>query len=399
MFRGHDEQSDLIAAKATPDATSAIAVVRLSGRGASNTVEEIMNLSAGSLHGRKRVVGTIAGAGKVVALSWKEGRSYTGEEMVEIMCHGIPGTTTEIMKLLEMKGARSAEPGEFTRRAWLNGKLTDTDILLLSARFRNIPAGKTEQLAEEITDLLTETEALIEFSEEHMAADPDQIENNLCRLKKSAEEMKVRIEEIEIMPRVYIMGPVNAGKSTLFNLLCGEKAAVVSEVPGTTRDGAARQIFIQGRNIDLRDTAGTGGTVLDGEALSISLQTVRPEDRVIWMDHAQKEPDRIYSNKVIKIFSKNDEGREPSKGWISFSSFTGNGIEKIKQFITEPEDYSPSWKIGIVLKKIEDALRSSQHQDMALAAEQLKDALSVMNQGEALSAAVERALDSFCVGK
>lgn len=396
-----EKQSDLIAARATPDSVSAIAVVRLSGRGASKTVEMLMGLDQGRLSGMKRALGEFSKVDEVVALSWPEGRSYTGEEMVDIMCHGTPGTPAEILNLLVKAGARAAEPGEFTRRAWLNGRVSESDILMLSARFRNLSVKGIGELEETLKKTLSETEALIEFGEEHETTDSDTVQAYLQQAKEAMNELRARKEQIEILPRTYIMGPVNAGKSTLFNKIIGETAAVVSEIPGTTRDGASRKIELSGRHVELFDTAGTGGKTLDGTALEIALDNMRVTDRIVWMDPEEKDPDPeiVGNRKVILVSSRNEKNCSCSGNWIPCSAHTGKGLEEIKKFITASEKDSPSWRLLIAESMMEEALKAWQIDDMALAAEILREIMETVSCREKNADAVERALEMFCVGK
>ncbi len=396
-----EKQSDLIAARATPDSVSAIAVVRLSGRGASKAVELLMGLEEGRLSGMKRVLGDFRELDQVVAISWPEGRSYTGEEMVDIMCHGTPGTPGAILDLLMKNGARPADPGEFTRRAWLNGRVTETDILLLSARFRNLPVSGIGELEEKLKNTLAETEALIEFGEEHEIADSDSVESCLIQAERALNDLRISKEQIEILPRTYIMGPVNAGKSTLFNRICGETAAVVSEIPGTTRDGASRRIDVRGRHVEVYDTAGTGGKSLDGSALAIALRSMRSTDRIVWMDPEEKEPeqDLVDGRKILLVSSKNERENNTGGKWLPCSSHTGKGLEEIKVFISSSEENSPSWRLLVAEAMMKEAMDAWKNSDMALSAEILRQVMETVNCREKNADAVERALEMFCVGK
>jgi len=399
-----EPQLDLIAARATPDSISAIAVVRLSGRGALRTVERLMNLEPGRLNGMRRVLGDLAGIDKLVAISWPVGKSYTGEEMVDLMCHGSPGTAEAVLRELEANGARPALPGEFTRRAWINGRVSEMDVLQLSARFRKVESRGTALLEGKLDRLITETEALIEFGEEHEIADEDHVRSMLMDMKETIKDLCDRVARLEVLPRTYIMGPVNAGKSTLFNLLCRGKEALVSKVPGTTRDGARKTIEISGRQVEIADTAGTGGESLDTEALEIALQGIRPGDRVIWMDpDGTDPPDNISKEQpVIKLASKHDETDsevETQDGWLPFSAITEEGLKTVEDFLTSSENESPSWRLSIALEVIDSAIEAWDAQDMALAMENVRQAAETINTPCPGSAAVERALEMFCVGK
>lgn len=397
-----EAQGDLIAARATPESVSAIAVVRLSGSGAAAAVEKIMALDQGRLQGMRRVVGNFGGADRLVALSWPPGRSYTGEEMIDLMCHGTPGTADEVLKLLLSAGARAAEPGEFTRRAWLNGRLTAMDVLELSARFRSIGAGETGELQKKLEDLITEIEAIIEFGEEHETADEDRMIRILEEATDTADQLRARAERIEVQPRVFIMGPVNSGKSTLFNFLCGEKAAVVADVPGTTRDGAERTVTLRGKTVRLSDSAGTGGDELDDEALEIALSRLSKGDRIVWMDRNQNEPPSEIQAKYSTLLAASQRDREKkplAEGWLPISSVTEEGMEEVVAFITGPAEGSPSrvyLQAGELLREAGKTYRAG---DLAMAAEIVSMVMDEINAGMKRGEAVERALEVFCVGK
>lgn len=396
------EQNDLIAAVATPEAVSAIAVIRLSGIGATEAVEKLMDLTPGRLNGMRRVVGDFAGIDNLVAVSWPRGKSYTGEEMVDLMCHGAPGIPAEILAELERAGARRAEPGEFTRRAWLNGNLTEMDVMLLSAAYRNIRVENPSGIISSLNLLLAETEALIEFGEEHEIGNTDEIKKLLEEAGTVISSIGDKLARLEILPRVFIMGPVNAGKSTLFNILCGKKAALVSEVPGTTRDGAEQTIFIRGRQVNLCDTAGTGGTGLDGIALEIAIERISDGDRILWLDPMQEEPPEwITANRsVMKVASRNDEsGTVPEAGWHPFTAVSQKGIEEIISFITSLEKGSPSSVFIESHKKLCLAENAYENGDLALVSELVNGIMEDLNSPSSGPRAVERALEMFCVGK
>lgn len=396
------QQNDLIAAIATPEAVSAISLVRLSGKGASATVEKLMDLKPGRLTGRKRAVGDLAGIDYLVAISWPLGGSYTGEEMVDLMCHGSPGTARKVLEELERNGARLAVAGEFTRRAWLNGRLTSLDVLTLSAEYRgHSEAENKENLSEELSELTSEIEGLIEFSEDHEISGEEQIESLMKNVLDKAQVLVLKVKSAEILPRVFIMGPVNAGKSTLFNGLCGQDTVVVSSIPGTTRDGATRTISIMGRRIELSDSAGSGGELLDGTALELVTASLKREDRIVWMDPECAPPTAIISNhELLRVCSLSDtKNTEPGSGWLPFSSITGLGMDEVVEFITATEKGSPSWRLERIVDLIQEGICAAKNQDIALAAEIVGEILREAEQPESCGDAVERALERFCVGK
>ena len=398
-----EQQSDLIAAIATPEAVSAMSVVRLSGKGASVTVEKLMNLTPGKLTGRKRAVGDFAGIDFLVAISWPIGKSYTGEEMIDLMCHGSPGTPGRVLAQLEDSGARIALPGEFTRRAWMNGKLTSLDVLTLSSEYSKDNNGQTKSdLSKELLELTSEIEGLIEFSEDHEVSDETRIRTLLSATHDKAKSLLKKVREAEILPKVYIMGPVNAGKSTLFNKLFGEEIVVVSNTPGTTRDGVVRQITISGRRIEISDSAGFGGEELDGKALKLLMSCLKSGDRIVWLDPYCNIPHVNFpeKNKVFLVKSLSDKNNcKATDGWLSLSSLTGEGITELLQFISATEEGSSSWRIERIVELMTQAIEAAEFNDIALTAEIIGEILIEADQSEMKTDAVERALERFCVGK
>ncbi|MEA3265800.1 MAG: GTPase, partial [Candidatus Fermentibacteria bacterium] len=387
-----EQQSDLIAARATPEAVSAISLVRLSGKGASAVIEKLMKLEPGALTGRKRAVGDLAGIDYLVAISWPLGKSYTGEEMIDLMCHGSPGTAARILEVLERNGARLAAPGEFTRRAWMNGRLSSLDVLTLSARYA---AGeqktKHSDLSEELYELTSELEGFIEFSEDHEVSEEKQITLLLVRLLNRTKQLVITARNAEILPRVYIMGPMNAGKSTLFNRLNGKEIVVVSSQAGTTRDGATRVVPFSGRFVEISDSAGSGGTELDSQAYVLLERSLQAGDRIVWLDPTCSAPPVKLTeyNEVLKVRSLADKNPEKSKpGWLDVSSVTGQGVDRVIEFMVKTESESPSWRMERMAGLLEEAISASKGHDIAMAAEIVGDVLREANKPQRYGDAV-----------
>ncbi len=413
---------EIICALATPEGTSALSVIRVSGKGSFEIMEDVMLLERNRLRGMRRKVGNVTEnkriIDEVVAISWPEGRSFTGEEMVEITCHGIPSSVREIIELLIRKGARRAEPGEFTKRAFVNGRMNAVQVIALAASWdkekdkRTYP-GETEQVCRkmlnEIERAREKVEGNIEFGEMHLDSNDESIGNILIELVKKAENFRRIALSIEKSKRVVIMGPANSGKSTLFNVLTGKESALVSEEPGTTRDGSIGYLEIGGRKIQLCDTAGTDGFGLDKAASEAVIKGLDGTERVIWMSEGGRIPpaDEVRSKigEIIEIEAKSDINKKKNNTeLIRISSFTGEGLDELKKRISElPGSMSLSGAAKRIEEEIKGAMEYLSSNELDMAAELMNEAeietRRILGKGENIQISVERALAGMCVGK
>ena len=417
---------EIICAPATPSGYSALAVIRVSGKGSLDLIERIMSLKTGRLRGMRRKLGVISDKGKVIdeviAFSWPAERSYTGEEMVEITCHGVPEIVRGIMDVLVRHGAGKAHNGEFTRRAFISGKLNAIQIMTLASIWNegnekgNI-SGRFGRECEEFINQIEKVKELlegdIEFGEDHLDTDRIAIQKELSSLLKESEKLIQRAGKIEQGQKVFLMGPVNSGKSTLFNILAGGMA-LVSDIPGTTRDGTRRNVELRGRKVLLCDTAGTGGEGLDLKASKTVLDEIKEFDKVVWMSQDGKEPPpeelSSKSPEILEVASKSDLKQVSKKSFgengkiIKLSSLTGEGIPLLEEWIsTSPGNMSLEGALDRTVNHIVNAEKFVTGDEFGIASEHLNEAereiRSVLGKGENLTLSVERALSSMCVGK
>jgi tRNA modification GTPase len=287
-------EGDTIIALSTPPGESGIAVVRLSG---PRAVDILDALAPGARRGAshklsRRVLKDASGAAIDDALVavMRAPSSYTGEDMVEISCHGSMQAVADILEESVRLGARIASGGEFTKRAFLNGKIdlaqAEAVIDVISAETKLQRAVALEQLEgglskqvreieERLLDELARIEVSIDFSEDDV---PVYSPEKTKRAVRKMRERIARLIDSEIAGgklrrgiRVTIVGPRNVGKSSLYNALLGEERAIVSPIPGTTRDVLRERIHIGGFTCHLEDTAGLAETGCEIEAKGIMM--------------------------------------------------------------------------------------------------------------------------------
>lgn len=271
-------ENDTIAAIATAPGRGAIAIVRVSGPRARDFASRLF-VCKGVLHERVATYGTVVdengtAVDKGMAILSVAPRSYTGEDMLELQVHGSPVVAREVVRALIACGARYAQAGEFTRRAFLNGKmdlhaagavadLVDAETRSAArAALANLGGGLANEvraLRASLARLLEELAGAIDFPDEvpdpdrdALASGLDAIIGELQRLQRESEGGRLVREGV----RVAIVGPPNAGKSSLLNALLDEERALVSEIAGTTRDTIEESIIVRGLQMRLIDTAG-----------------------------------------------------------------------------------------------------------------------------------------------
>ncbi|MBX2970539.1 MAG: tRNA uridine-5-carboxymethylaminomethyl(34) synthesis GTPase MnmE [Cyclobacteriaceae bacterium] len=287
------QHTDTIVALATAQGISAIAVIRLSGLDAISIVNKVFRgRDLEKLPSHTAYVGTITDGDKiideVVVTIFKEPKSFTRENIVEVSCHGSPVVVKELIKLFLKSGARLANPGEFTRRAFLSGRIdlaqaeavadiinAETDNARQAAinQMRGGFSKEINHLREELIHFASLIELELDFGEEDVEfAKRDDLRNLILKIQSY---LKVLIDSFDAgnvikngVPTV-IAGKPNAGKSTLLNTLLNEERAIVSEIAGTTRDTIEDEMVLGGINFRFIDTAGLRETDDVIEALGV----------------------------------------------------------------------------------------------------------------------------------
>jgi tRNA modification GTPase len=276
--------TDTIVAIGTKPGEAAIGIIRLSGNIAIKLTGKIFRQKSAKKISKMKTFSMTYGyivdkkeeiIDEVIITLMKKPKSYTREDVVEINCHGGMAAADKILELCIRNGARIAEPGEFTKRAFLNGRIdlsqaeavidlirskTEQGLKVAANNIKGIVKDRIEELRKRILDILVELEASIDFIEEDLEITPYEIlKNNLKEIQKSINELikdEKRGEIIKNGIKVAIVGKPNVGKSSLLNVLARKERAIVTHIPGTTRDAVEEILYIEGIPLIIADTAG-----------------------------------------------------------------------------------------------------------------------------------------------
>lgn len=375
--------NDIICAPATVPGTGAISVIRVSGKGSLELADKVISLRKGSIAQSKGYTlhfGSIFASDgslldEVIVSVFRAPNSYTGEDGVEISCHSSKYIVSETIGLLCEKGCRMAGPGEFTQRAYLNGKMdlaqaeAVADVIAADSKAALRVAqsqlrGEYSAAFKELRDALVRLSALVEleldFSEEEVEfASREMIiglaESAIAKMSRLRDSYRVGNALKNGVP-VAIVGAPNVGKSTLLNALLGEDRAITSDIPGTTRDTVEESIVIEGVRYKFIDTAGIRETEQMIERLGIerSLAKIRDAAIVICLLDATKkdESEQMLSKveslidsenqKIIVVANKSDLNGQVkeelsglSEGAISISALRKEGLRELEKAIVK----------------------------------------------------------------
>ncbi|MBR6808516.1 MAG: tRNA uridine-5-carboxymethylaminomethyl(34) synthesis GTPase MnmE [Clostridia bacterium] len=289
--------SDVIAAVSTPRGKGGVAVIRISGDGTLEVVKRMFRGISGKAvtdfpprHAIYGAVVTPDGSeiDRGILTYFRGPASYTGEDMAEVSCHGGVLVTREVLSCVLASGARLAEAGEFTRRAYLNGKLTlteaeavgelleaDTDDRrrLASSALTGRLSGKIGEIADKLCGVMSALYAAIDYPEEDIGdmgerEIGDVIEESLLEIGKLLSTYK-KGKAVSDGVKCVICGKPNAGKSSLYNLITGEDSAIVTDIAGTTRDVLRERVSFGGVTLELCDTAGLRETEDSVESIGV----------------------------------------------------------------------------------------------------------------------------------
>ncbi|MGN1043947.1 MAG: tRNA uridine-5-carboxymethylaminomethyl(34) synthesis GTPase MnmE [Acutalibacteraceae bacterium] len=453
-----------VAAISTAYGVGGIGVIRISGEDSLAIADKVFEPYAGEKGNcLKNLGGYRAKYGKIiqnnepiddaVALVFRAPHSYTGEDVVEISCHGGIYITKKVLRAILDAGAVPAEPGEFTKRAFLNGKMdlsqSEAVMDLISAKgerankiaFRMKEGYSSEKIAEikdKITDITAALSVWADYPEDDIPqVDEKMLKNNISEITYILEEMIKNYDMFKAVKegiKIAIVGRPNVGKSTLMNCLSGSQKSIVTDIPGTTRDAIEESIMIGDIPVILVDTAGIRKTDDTVEKIGVEKAKTHMKNSEITLvvldasaELSQQDKeilDSIDSSKSIILLNKCDEIKKINAADLStykteiveLSALKKTGMEKLKKCVENLVGVSKLDPSDVVISN-ERQLAALKNAETVLkkAIEELKlgitlDAVTVLLQdalekfmeftGETVSeAVVNKVFSKFCVGK
>ena len=456
-------KEDTIAAVATPAGEGGVGIVRVSGPDAERIAAALFVRAEGK-NGRLKShmlhYGTIRDPksdkilDQVLLTIMRKPRSYTGEDVVEVHCHGGVFVVHRILGLVLGHGARHAEPGEFTKRAFLNGRLdlaqaeavldliaarTEKGVDLALSQIKGDLSNWIGDLREQLLDILAQVEAAIDFPEEEIELlDRPALVAKIDALREKINVITATYEWGRLFregAKVCICGRPNVGKSSLFNALLGEERVIVTPIPGTTRDVIEESINLDGLPVVLWDTAGIRDTADQVEQIGVKLSREhlkKSEAVVVVLDGSASltDEDRIFlsstTNKMgviainkidLELRVDRDQLRQiiGDKKIVTVSATQGRGIQELRKSLREtilPMDIEPPFVLTNVRHKsalscgeqalVDAGLALDEAQPPELVAvalqqarESLEEVVGVVQHDDIL----ELIFSKFCIGK
>ena len=431
LLGGMGPSSDTIAAPATPAGSSALAIIRISGNDTRRLAEEIFASPTPARTARRGDLRDRGGASidEVLFTFFPRPRSYTGEDLLEISCHGNPFIVQRILEDLFARGCRPAEPGEFTRRAFLNGRmdLSQAEAVMdvisarseraLAAAQRQLRGGlgrQLRELTERLLGVLAAVEAQIDFPEEDLPPeDRAALAATLESIQAGADQLLATRRYGDLLRdgiRAVLVGGPNAGKSSLLNRLVGRERALVSPEPGTTRDFIEERVAIGPHGFRLIDTAGLNPApgALESLGMAKTRQCIEESDiLVLVLDATRPAPPpaaelegRLRPEAAIAALNKIDlrpgaeaMGSVAGLVTVAVSALTGFGIEALKAALVRQADsfQAEAGGEGIAINARHAEALTRARESLARALDQL----SSQGPAELLASDLRGALEAF----
>ena len=425
---------DTIAAVSTAKGKGGVAMIRISGPDALEVAKRVFRTHGSQVVPRRCLYGDIIRENEIIddgtLTYFAAPHSYTGEDVCEICCHGGIYVTSAVLEAVLSSGARIAGAGEFTRRAYINGKLTlsraeavggvidavtDNQLKLSSSQERGVLSAKISEIREIMLAMLSRSYATIDYPDEdiedlereEMRHSLDKIVSELENLKKSYRAGRAIAEGI----KTSIAGKPNSGKSTLYNRIFGSDVSIVTDIEGTTRDIIEHTVSLGGVTLSLSDTAGIRETTDTVEKIGVERAKSKINDAelvICVFDASTKEStldDEIISlacgKSAIAVINKCDKEKKISPKFekkikdnfryiIYISAKTGEGVSIISETVAKMYDLS---QINISSDAVISNAR--QHSSVKLALDGAKEAREALISGESndiVCYSLERAL-------
>ena len=442
---------DTIAAIATPPGNGGVGIIRISGVLVTEIAKHLLNKSLIPRHALFTSFideqGCIIDSG--ISLYFPSPASYTGEDILELQGHGGSVVLDMLLRRVLSLGARLANPGEFTERAFLNNKLdlaqaeavadliessTEQSVRSAQKSMQGVFSQQINELVTELTELRIYIEAAIDFVDEEIDFLTDGVvENRITRLLHSLKNILKTAQQGRLLRdgmTVVLVGKPNAGKSSLLNALAGHEAAIVTEIAGTTRDVLREHIQLDGMPLHIIDTAGLrdSDNLIEKEGMRRAHEEILKADKIVLLIDARELGAEEILNSlpkdidIIKVYNKIDLlGIEPKliaaeNGYQCYLSIkTGQGMDLLKQHLKESVGFNDNTNdvfiarrrhivaITTSLQFVESALEQLQlNQAGELVAEDLRQAQ--MSLGEITGTVssddlLGKIFSSFCIGK
>ena len=433
-------RDDVIAAIASPAGVCGRIVLRVSGAGSARVVEGLL-AGAGLLPGRGVVRARICVEGLLfpaILLLFEQGKSYTGEESAELHVPGNPLLARLTLEQLYAAGAKPAEPGEFTARAFFNGRLDLTEAEGVASTIgatsqreldaaRRLGAGELTRRLHPIIDTLTQTVALVEagidFSEEEIRfIAPGQVRQRASAIAEELGQLlsaSGSFERLAHEPQIVLCGRANAGKSTLLNALAGRQRAVVSPVAGTTRDLLSAEVQLQRGMVRVVDTAGLeseieGQGTIAQQMRERALQAIAQADLVVLAHEGGDAHDPLTLSRQadLVVMTKCDLQTSHKSQGMAVSAVTGDGMNTLRQRLDElafgaggEETLALNARHVRQIRLAMDDLNALTQRNLneeELMAEHLRAASDALGEITGLVSTddlLDRIFSSFCIGK
>ena len=424
---------DPIFAQGSAHGRSAIAVVRITGNLPSSLFHEL-DIKKNERSFFVRNINFGAFADNCLVLNFPAPNSYTGENMLEIHSHGNQLIVSELFGWLERLGVREAEPGEFSKRAFLNNKIsliqaegislgieaeTKDQLVALNSFRSGSLSKKIEGVVSKLNAVLVGLEAQLDFSDEEDVAEANEssMKNSLnaaVELLRNLLNDYAPYAKSSLRKRVVLVGRPNVGKSSLFNSLVNEEVAIVSEKAGTTRDIVRKTLPLSGFEIEIEDTAGLRSKSKDDiekTGMSLAVKAASSADMLVYVTDNPKEvvPD-VFKNISLVVFNKCDLFSPPdSFSGVVVSAKTGEGVdlllEEMKKLALSGSDQKLiSERAYLGLEKALQILSAEVvgHDFFEVTAQNIRDANNQLKEiyGEFDNEKIlDEIFNNFCIGK